>query len=69
MAWDKEVASPSIWLLTSSILMDCLSDLGGGMTMSDVTPDTIQQWIDRFIDDTLLFINLHPNERNTNNIQ
>jgi hypothetical protein len=29
-------ASPAIWLLISSILIDCLSTLGGGMTMTDV---------------------------------
>lgn len=29
-------ASPAIWLLISSILMDCLSEICGGMTMQDI---------------------------------
>jgi hypothetical protein len=29
-------ASPAIWLLIRSILMDCLSELGGGIMMRDV---------------------------------
>jgi hypothetical protein len=52
-------ASPALWLLISSILMDCLSELGGGMTMHDVAGSTyIQQWIDGFVDDTSLFTNI-----------
>jgi hypothetical protein len=52
-------ASPAIWLLVSSILMDCLSELGGGMTIIDVTNNySIQQWIDGFVDDTSLFTNI-----------
>ena len=52
-------SSPSIWLMLSSILMDCLSELSGGMTMIDVINETtIQQWIDGFVDDTSLFSNI-----------
>jgi hypothetical protein len=47
------------WLLISSILMDCLSVLETGMTMLDPgNVETLKQWIDGFIDNTLLFINL-----------
>jgi hypothetical protein len=39
--------------------MDCLSELGGGMKMIDVsTENAIQQWIDGFVDDTSLSTNL-----------
>jgi hypothetical protein len=52
-------ASPAIWLLISSILMDCLSEIGGGMIMQDVNGiSSIQQWIDGFVDDTSLFTNV-----------
>jgi ribonuclease HI len=52
-------ASPAIWLMISSILMDCLSELSGGMTMLDVSNNTkLQQWIDGFVDDTSLFTNI-----------
>jgi hypothetical protein len=52
-------ASPVIWLLTSSILMNCLAQIAGGMTLKDVFGKyTIQQWIDGFVDDTSLFANL-----------
>jgi hypothetical protein len=62
-------ASPSIWLLISSILMDCLSELGGGMTMSDVMDETIQQWIDGFVDNTSLFVNIAPGDQDTNDVK
>jgi hypothetical protein len=52
-------ASPAIWLLSSSILIDCLAQIAGGMTMKDVFGErTIQHWIDSFVDDTSLFANL-----------
>jgi hypothetical protein len=35
---------PSIWLLISSILMDCLAELGDGMTMQDVTEEISTGW-------------------------
>jgi hypothetical protein len=63
-------ASPAIWLLISSILMDCLASLGGGMTMNDVhTDNSIQQWIDGFVDDTSLFTNIINQTDNNNIIQ
>jgi hypothetical protein len=59
--------SPSIWLLTSSILMDCLSGMGSGMTMMDVDKkNSIQQWINGFVDDTSLFTNIIQNTNNDN---
>jgi hypothetical protein len=52
-------ASPALWLIISSILMDCLAQLGQGMTMQEILGDrTLQQWIDGFVDDTSLFTNL-----------
>lgn len=52
-------ASPLIWLMISSILMDCLAQIGGGMTMQDVIDEQlIQQWIDGFVDDTSIFSSL-----------
>jgi hypothetical protein len=62
-------ASPCIWLLISSILMDCLAELGGGVVMKDVTPAMIQQWIDGFVDDTSLFSNLPRDHKNPNDIR
>jgi hypothetical protein len=52
-------ASPAIWLLVSSLLMDCLYTLGNGMTIKDVLGQrTLWQMIDGFVDDTSLFTNL-----------
>jgi hypothetical protein len=52
-------ASPAIWLLVSSLLMDCLFQLGHGMTIKDVFgKQTLKQLIDGFVDDTSLFTNL-----------
>jgi hypothetical protein len=63
-------ASPAIWLLISSILVDCLSELGRGMTMIDVNKtNSIQQWIDGFVDDTSLFTNIIRRTNNNNIIQ
>lgn len=58
-------ASPSIWLLISSIRMDCLSELAGGMKMENVIDNcTLQEWINGFVDDTSLFCNIKSNNRN-----
>jgi hypothetical protein len=63
-------APPAIWLLISSILMDCLSALGGGMTMNNVVKhNSIQQWIDGFVDDTSLFTNIIQYTDDNNIIQ
>jgi hypothetical protein len=52
-------ASPAIWLLVSSLLMDCLGNIGHGITMNDVLGKrTLRQLIDGFVDDTSLFANL-----------
>ena len=62
-------ASPALWLIISSILMDCLSELSGGMTMKDVTNvHQIKQWIDGFVDDTSLFSNLINTGFNPNDV-
>jgi hypothetical protein len=64
-------SSTSICLMISSILMDCLSELSGGMTIIDVIDEiTIQQWIDGFVDDTSLFANIltSDNDSNTYNL-
>jgi hypothetical protein len=48
--------------------MDCLSRLGGGMTMIDITKDnSIQQCIVGFVDDTSRFTNIIQ-QTNKNNI-
>ena len=52
-------ASPCLWLLISSLLIDCLEELGGGMTLSDTQNlVVIKQWLDGYVDDTSLFTNL-----------
>jgi hypothetical protein len=39
--------------------MDCLSELSGGMKMSDLNDaNSIQQWMDGFMHDTSLFSNI-----------
>jgi hypothetical protein len=48
--------------------MDCPSELGGGLTMQDVTLKHIQQWIDGFVDDTSLFTNITRNGGNPNDV-
>jgi hypothetical protein len=50
--------------------MDCLSELVGGMTMTDVIKDnSIQQCIDGFVDDISLFTNLSQHTDNNDIIQ
>jgi hypothetical protein len=52
-------ASPAIWLLVSSLLMDCLSHIGSGMTIKDMMGErTLRQLVDGFVDDMSLFANL-----------
>jgi hypothetical protein len=52
-------ALPAIWLLVSSLLMDCLYILGNSMTIQDVFgKQKLRQLIDGFVDDTSLFTNL-----------
>jgi hypothetical protein len=38
--------------------MDCLAELGGGLSMRDIYLTSVSQWIDGFVDDTSLFTNL-----------
>jgi hypothetical protein len=52
-------ASPALWLLISSLLMDLLERKAKGMTMIDVNnTQEIKRWIEGFIDDTSLFTNI-----------
>jgi hypothetical protein len=62
-------SSPCIWLFISSILMDFLAELRGGVVMKAVTATMIQQWIDGFVDDTSLFSNLPQDQTNPNDIK
>jgi hypothetical protein len=51
-------SSAPIWIvLISSIIMDCFEDVATGMTMRTDVKQTkkITQWIDRYVDDTLIF--------------
>lgn len=58
-------ASPALWLLISSILMDCLTSAAIGLSIQDVNKLTIiKQWIEGFVDDTSLFTSLEPHESN-----
>lgn len=53
-------ASPCIWLVLCSILMDCLQNNSKGMTIVDIITNNkeFKQWIDGYVDDTALFANL-----------
>jgi Reverse transcriptase (RNA-dependent DNA polymerase) len=63
-------ASPAIWLLVCSLLMDCLSKIGHGMTLTDVTGTrTLRQLIDGFVDDTSLFTNFLKTVIDLNDIE
>jgi hypothetical protein len=49
-------ASPAIWLLVSSLLMDCLKQIRHGMTLNDVLGKrTLRQLINRLVDDMTRF--------------
>jgi hypothetical protein len=62
-------ASPAIWLLVSSLLMDCLFKIGHGRTLNDVLgPRTLRQLIDGFVDATMLFANLLRSSIDCNDI-
>jgi hypothetical protein len=62
--------SPALWLIISSILMDCSAQLGHGMTMKEIIGNqTLCQWIDGFVDDTLLFTNLLDLLGDPNNVR
>jgi hypothetical protein len=64
-------ASPAtIWLLVSSLLMDCLLQLRNGMTMNNVLGTrTLRKLIDGFVDDTSLFSNLLRSHIDCNDIE
>lgn len=52
-------ASPCLWLLISSVLMDCHDKLAQGMTQHDVPPDEPFRVtkVEGFVDDVSMFIN------------
>ena len=52
-------ASPTLWLLLSSILFDCYQRKAHGMTMSDPTDSiSINQWLESIVDDLSRFTKL-----------
>jgi hypothetical protein len=53
-------ASPAIWLLISSFIMDLLEQNANGMELHDIDSRVkiIQKWIDGFVDDNSIFTNL-----------
>jgi hypothetical protein len=51
-------ASPALWLMISSFLMDILQRRAHGMQMMDImNSKPIHQWIDGFVNDTSIFTN------------
>jgi hypothetical protein len=52
-------ASPAIWLLVSSFIMDILQDHATGMSMVDIQTKylPIIHWIEGFVDDNSIFTN------------
>jgi hypothetical protein len=63
-------ASPAIWLLVCSLLMDCLSTMGHGMTLHNIFGKrTLRQIIDGFVNDTSLFTNLLKTFLDRNDIE
>jgi hypothetical protein len=57
-------------LLISSLLIDCLKQLGNGMTMNDVMGKRmLRQLIEGFVNDTSLFSNLLQSFLDCNNIE
>lgn len=63
-------ASSCIWLLISSILMDCLAAKANGMQAFDVTSSiSNQQWIDGFVDDTSIFTNNTANNSSIDDLR
>jgi hypothetical protein len=53
-------ASPAIWLLISSFIMDILQDNASGMQMVDIQKkyEMVIHWIEGFVDDNSIFTNL-----------
>jgi hypothetical protein len=58
-------ASPAIWLLISSFLMDLLEKKANGMRMYDIgnEEEDLIQYIEGFVDDTSLFTNLQYGQK------
>jgi Reverse transcriptase (RNA-dependent DNA polymerase) len=60
-------ASPAIWLMISSFLMEILESKANGMTIQSIMGQKhIVQWIEGFVDDTSIFTNT---SLKSNNIQ
>jgi hypothetical protein len=53
-------ASPAIWLLIRSFIMDLLEQNANGMELHDIDKRAalIRKWIDGFVDDNSIFTNL-----------
>jgi Reverse transcriptase (RNA-dependent DNA polymerase) len=57
-------ASPAIWLIISSFIMDHLEKHGNGMKIEDIekTTEDTMNWIVGFVDDTSLFTNIKEDD-------
>lgn len=52
-------SSPALWLLISSLLMDILEKTANGMEIIDVNNKyKLKQWIEGFVDDTSIIVNI-----------
>jgi Reverse transcriptase (RNA-dependent DNA polymerase) len=58
-------ASPAIWLLISSFIMDLLQQRATGMCMEDIYQSSVSiiEWINGFVDDTSIFTNNEYNQQ------
>jgi hypothetical protein len=62
-------ASPAIWLLISSFIMDLLQENANGMTMCDILKHKItKKWIEGFVDDNSNFTNNNYYDENLINL-
>ena len=57
-------SASTLWLFISSIIMTIYQDLASGMQMknSDIT-ESLQQWIDGYVDDTSIFTSIDEQEQ------
>jgi hypothetical protein len=61
-------ASPALWLLISSFLMNILTKYGNGIQINELDDNDkkLLHWIEGFVDDTSIFTNLDYNDDNIN---
>jgi hypothetical protein len=58
-------SSSSLWMFISSIIMDCFEDVASGMSMTNVEQtEKITQWIDGYVNDTLIFTSIQEKAGN-----